>query len=145
MRLVLDTNVVVSALIWGGVPYQLLAAAVAETVDLCTSPALLDELRDVLARPHLAGRLMQQQRLVSQAVDFYARLCLCVEPLHTPRVVPNDPDDDHVVAAAMQAQAQWIISGDKHLLELGGRIPIAVLTANQAVALISRQALSRQA
>lgn len=58
MRLVLDTNVVISAVLWGGLPYQLLHAAAAETVDLYTSPVLLEEMRGVLARPHLAGRLL---------------------------------------------------------------------------------------
>lgn len=100
---------------------------------------VLDELRGVLARPHLAGRLAQQQRQMEQAVDSYARLCICVEPLHTPRIVPNDPDDAHVVAAAVQAQAKWIVSGDKRLLGLGDLIHIPVLTPHTALALITRQ------
>lgn len=132
MRLVLDTNVVVSALVWGGVPYQLLQAAVAGTVDLYTSPVLLDELRGVLARPHLAQRLVRQRSNVDQAVETYARLCRRVEPLHTPRVVVHDPDDDHVVAAAIEAQAHLIVSGDKHLLQLKDSINIPVLTASKA-------------
>ncbi len=133
MRLVLDTNVVISALVWGGVPYQLLQAAAAGTVDLYTSPVLLDELRGVLARPHLAQRLMGQQRSVERAVEFYARLCRSVEPLHTPRTVPNDPDDDHVVATAIEAQAHLIVSGDKHLLQLKDSISIPVLKAQDAL------------
>ena len=136
MRLVLDTNVVVSAVVWGGVPYQLLQAAVAGTVDLYTSPVLLNELRGVLARPHLAERLVRQRSNVDQALEFYARLCHSVEPQHTPRVVPNDPDDDHVVAAAVEAKAHLIVSGDKHLLQLKESINIPVLQAGQALQLI---------
>lgn len=138
MRLVLDTNVVVSAVVWGGVPYQLLQAAVAGLVDLYTSPALLDELRGVLNRPHLAERLVRQRSNVDQALEFYARLCHSVEPQHTPRVVPHDPDDDHVVAAAVEAQANLIASGDKHLLQLKMSIDIPVLKAGQALQLIGR-------
>jgi len=52
VRLVLDTNVVVSALVWGGTPYKLLQAATVGGVELVTSPALLAELRGVLAREH---------------------------------------------------------------------------------------------
>lgn len=133
MRLVLDTNVVISALVWGGVPYQLLQAAAAGTVDLYTSPVLLDELRAVLARPHLAQRLIGQRRSVDQAVESYARLCRSVEPQHTPRVVLHDPDDDHVVAAAVEAQAHLIVSGDKHLLQLKESINIPVLKAQDAL------------
>ena len=56
MRPVLDTNVVVSAVIWGGMPYRLLQAATDGDLELYTSPALLAELRSVLAREHLASR-----------------------------------------------------------------------------------------
>lgn len=136
MRLVLDTNVVVSAVVWGGVPYQLLQAATAGTVDLYTSPFLLDELRGVLARPHLTERLVRQRSNVDQAVEFYARLCHSVQPQHTPRVVLHDKDDDHVVAAAVEAQAHLIVSGDKHLLQLKESINIPVLKAGQALQLI---------
>jgi len=57
MRAVLDTNVVVSALIWGGIPFALLEAATEGRIDLITSPVLLAELAEVLNRPHLSARL----------------------------------------------------------------------------------------
>ena len=133
----LDTNVVVSAIVWGGVPYQLLEAAAAGTADLYTSPVLIEELRGVLARDHLASRLVPQRRSVDQAVEFYARLCQMVEPLDVPRIVPNDPDDDHVVAAAVAARAHLIVSGDKHLLNLKDRIAIPVLKAGDSVQFIT--------
>ena len=137
MRLVLDTNVVVSAIVWGGVPFQLLQAAAAGTADLYTSPVLIDELRGVLARDHLASRLVRQRRSVDQAVEFYASLCQMVKPLDVPRIVPNDPDDDHVVAAAFAARAHLIVSGDKHLLNLKDSIAIPVLNAGDAVQFIT--------
>ena len=139
MRLVLDTNVVVSAIVWGGVPYQLLQAAAAGTADLYTSPVLIEELRGVLARDHLASRLARQRRSVDQAVEFYARFCQMVEPLDVPRIVPNDPDDDPVVAAAVAARAHLIVSGDKHLLNLKDRIAIQVLKAGEALQFMAQR------
>jgi uncharacterized protein len=133
VRLVLDTNVVVSAIIWGGMPYQLLQAAAAGTADLYTSPVLIEELRGVLARDHLVSRLVHQRRNLDEAVEFYARFCQMVEPVDVPRIVPNDPDDDHVVAAAVAARAHLIVSGDKHLLNLKDRIAIPVLKAGEAL------------
>lgn len=133
MRLVLDTNVVVSALIWGGLPYKLIEAAVAGDIELVTSPALLTELRDVLGRNHLASRLAAQRSSALQAIGFYAELAISVSPLSTPRVVPHDVDDDHVIAAAVAAGADIVTSGDKHLLSMGSHQGIEIVNATEAV------------
>ena len=133
MRLVLDTNVVVSALVWGGVPYRLIEAAAAGDVELVTSSALLAELRDVLGREHLASRLATQRSSVEQAIAFYADLAIRVSPLSTPRVVPGDVDDDHVIAAAVAGSADLVVSGDRHLLSMGSHQDIGIVVAAEAV------------
>ena len=133
MRIVLDTNVIVSAVIWGGTPLRLVQAATAGDIELYTSPALLAELREVLGREHLASRLAQQRSLVEQAIGHYADLAISVSPLSTPRVVPGDADDDHVIAAALAAHANLVVSGDKHLLSMGSYKGIGIVTAVQAL------------
>jgi putative PIN family toxin of toxin-antitoxin system len=133
VRVVLDTNVVLSALAWGGTPYKLIEAAAAGDIELVTSPALLTELRDVLGRAHLASRLTQQRSTVEQAIALYAELAISVSPLATPRVVPGDVDDDHVIAAAVAAGAKIVVSGDRHLLGLGSHQGIAIVNAAEAV------------
>lgn len=133
MRLVLDTNVVVSALVWGGVPYTLIETAAAGDIELVTSPALLAELRDVLGRAHLALRLAAQRSSVKQAIGFYGELAISVSPLATPRVVPGDVDDDHVIAAAVACSAEIVVSGDRDLLSLGSHQGISIVNAAEAV------------
>lgn len=133
MRLVLDTNVVVSAVIWGGTPLKLLQAAVEGDVELYTSPALLAELRGVFGREHLASRLAQQRSSVDQALAQYGDLAIIVSPLLTPRAVPADADDDHVVAAARAAHADLVVSGDRDLLSIGSYEGIAIVSAAEAV------------
>jgi predicted nucleic acid-binding protein len=65
--------------------------------------------------------------------DGYAALVVNVSPLSTPRVVPNDPDDDHVIACALAARADAIVSGDHHLLDLREHQGIAILGVNAAL------------
>lgn len=136
MRLVLDTNIVVSALIWGSTPYKLLQAATDGGVELFSSPMLLAELNRVLAREHLSSRLAKQASSAEQAIGFYGELAISVSPLVTPRAVPRDADDDQVIAAALAAGADLVVSGDADLLSLGSFEGIAIVTASAALARI---------
>jgi putative PIN family toxin of toxin-antitoxin system len=78
MRAVLDTNVIVSALIWGGIPFALLEARTEGLAELVTSPALLEELAEVLHRPHLSARLQRVRGSVEEALTFYAAFTISV-------------------------------------------------------------------
>lgn len=139
MRIVLDTNVVVSALIWSGAPYSLLQAAIERDVTLCTSPVLIAELTEVLQRSHLTPKLERARGSVEQALALYASLTVNVTPSTVPRVVAADPDDDHVLAAAVTADADLIVSGDRHLLALGAHKGIRVLNPADAQRMILTQ------
>jgi putative PIN family toxin of toxin-antitoxin system len=137
VRLILDTNIVVSALIWGGIPDRFLQAAAIGDIELATSPALIQELSEVLSRGHLAPRLVEKRASVERAIALYAELAIPVTPLAIPRVVPGDPDDDHVIACAIAAHADMIVSGDHDLLELRSHHGIVILTAAEALARIA--------
>jgi len=134
VRVVLDTNLLVSGVIAAGLPRRLLDGVKAGEFELCTSEVLLAELLDVLLRSKFAARLNQAGLTPQGVVDDLRRLAVLVSPADTPRVVPTDPDDDHVIAAAVAGQADLIASGDKRdLLPLGSYAGIAIVTAREAV------------
>ena len=133
MRLVLDTNVVFSALLWRGKPYQLLDALRRRPdVYLFSSPALLEELADVLARPLAAKRLALIGTTVNEVLALYRTVVEVVEPALAPRVV-RDADDDRVIAAALAAHAAFIVSGDDDLLSIGSYQGIRIINAAEAL------------
>jgi uncharacterized protein len=134
VRFVLDTNVLVSGVIAAGLPRRLVDGARAGEFELCTSEVLLAELLDVLSRAKFADRLGQASLTPMGIVDDLRRMAVVVLPTVTPRVVPNDPDDDHVIAAAIAGQADLIASGDKRdLLPMGAFAGIPIVTAREAV------------
>ena len=134
MRFVLDTNLLVSGVIGTGLPRLLLDGAKAGEFELCTSEVLLAELLDVLSRGKFAARLNQAGLTAQGIVDDLRRIAVVVSPIDTPRVVPTDADDDHVIAAAVTGQADLIASGDKRdLLPLGSFQGIDIVTAREAV------------
>nr|WP_245232566.1 putative toxin-antitoxin system toxin component, PIN family [Thiorhodococcus minor] len=133
--MVLDTNVVFSALLWRGTPYRLLnVIAQQPRVQLCSSTALLEELADVLTRRSAAERLARIGRTAREVLADYVEVIELVEPISVPRVVVGDIDDDQVIAAAVAAQADLIVSGDrKHLLPLGSHQDIEIIDSAEAL------------
>lgn len=137
MRVILDTNVVVSGYLWGGVPRQLLQAARQNRLRLFTSTPLLLELTDILARVKFARKLAAAQLSIDQLVDRYALLATVIHPAAIAPTIIDDPDDDQVLACALSAKTEIIVSGDRHLLYLQEHQGIRIVTAAQAMDVVA--------
>jgi putative PIN family toxin of toxin-antitoxin system len=135
VRVVLDTNVVASAILWGGTPRTLLQAAREKRVELFTSTAMLAELTDILARRKFARKITASQLTIDQLVDGYAQLAILVRPAPLPRIAP-DPDDDVVIGTALAAKAELIVTGDKPLLSVAEHQGIRIVRVAQAIEII---------
>jgi uncharacterized protein len=136
MRVILDTNVLLSAFVWGGAPRQLLNLARGGQLDAFTSPALLDELARVLREPKFDRYLSNRQLNADELLRGLTRLVHVVFPLPLALPVCRDPDDDAVLACAVAARASIIVSGDNDLLSMESYEGIAILNARDAIALI---------
>lgn len=131
MNIVLDTNTVISGLFWKGAPRQVLDLARSGMFTLLTSPDLLAELADVLERQKFSMRLVQASISIEELILGYASLAITVRPNKITPVIQADPDDDKVLACAKTANAEVIVSGDSHLLELKEYEGIKIMTVNQ--------------
>jgi putative PIN family toxin of toxin-antitoxin system len=138
MRLVLDTNVVASGLLWDGAPARLLDAAQVGEIELFTSTHLLAELAGILTRAKFAKALAATGLPREELVLGYAELTtLVVVPAVIPPTIAADLSDDQVLACAVAASADLIVSGDKHLHSLGGQYNgVAVVKPADAVRMI---------
>lgn len=138
MRLVLDTNTAISGLLWHGTPGKLIDAAQIKTLFLVTSAPLLAELRGVLLEEEFARQLKARSLTPGEIADGYAALASFVTPATIAPTVVHDPSDDVVLATALAAQADLIVSGDAHLLNLKAYQGIPIVTAAQALTHIPR-------
>ena len=138
MRCVTDTNVVVSGLLWLGNPGRLLEAAANGRITLYTSPVLVAELRSTLSYNRLAKYVERSGLTLDELLTRYLNVAIVVEPDTVPQIV-RDPDDDHVLACALAAQADLIVSGDQDLLVLGSYRDIPIVTAAEALRRIELQ------
>ena len=136
MRIVIDTNVLLSAFLWGGMPQRLIEAVRSNAAQLVISPALLEEFSTVVARPKFAAILARTTRTPASLVAHLRTLADVVQAPTLAQPVCRDPKDDIVLACALAAQAHLVSSGDDDLLSLRQFEGIPIVTAAQAVAMI---------
>ena len=138
MRIVLDTNIVISGLLWTREPHRILQAIREARVSAFSSRELLIELADVLSRRHLAKNIAAQNTTAEQLVRGYALPAPPVPLGAIEPIVLGDPDDDIVIATALAANADLVVSGDKTVLAVGAYRGVAILTVNDALLRIER-------
>ena len=133
MRAVIDTNVVLSALLWGGVPGKLIDHVRDGSITFVSSPALLAELAKVMARPKFDAIFRKSQTSRTQALAYIQQLAETIDPPSLARRICRDPDDDAVLALAIAAKVDLIISGDDDLLTLASFEGVQILSPAQAL------------
>jgi len=124
MKAVLDTNVLISAYVFpGGKPEAVYRLALEGRLEIGTSLPLLAELGRVLGQ-----KFGWTPDRVEAAVAQMTRVASVVEPVETVQVVIADPADDRVLEAARAFGADVIVSGDRHLLDLGTWSDIQIIS-----------------
>lgn len=121
MRVVPDTNVLVSAIVFGGPPGYLVELAAEGHLVLVLSPPLIDELREVLRR-----KFGFSDAAAYHAETLLRKISIVVEPEREVAIIGRDPEDNRVLETALAGDADVIVSGDRHLLGLEkfGAVPI---------------------
>jgi putative PIN family toxin of toxin-antitoxin system len=122
MRVVLDTNVILSGILFGGKPREILEAAVSGTLKMYISEAIVTELKGVLQRPKFGLSSQTVEAIVAEL----SSIAEWVVPQNHVEIIKDDISDNDVLDCALEANADYIVSGDEHLLRLVrcGKIPI---------------------
>ncbi len=139
VRAVADTNIVVSGLLWHGASRRLLEVARAGAVSLYTSDVLMAELLDVLPRAKFATKIASSGLSIEALVRRYALLAPRIIPAEIGNVILEDPDDDALLACALAARADFIISGDKRVRNLKHYHYMRIVNVTEALAILDSQ------
>ncbi|MCX6557149.1 MAG: putative toxin-antitoxin system toxin component, PIN family [Candidatus Aminicenantes bacterium] len=127
--LVLDSNVYISAVLFGGKPRQIIEAALAGRIRLAVSASILEEIEGVLSGKKFKFPETAAREIVSE-ISILAEIFEAVEKVSQ---IKNDPDDNRILECALAASAAAIVSGDSHLLALGSFRGIPILSPGKCL------------
>jgi putative PIN family toxin of toxin-antitoxin system len=139
MRVVLDTNVFVSGLLWGGSANRLLKWTRDGTLTAVSCDEAMVEMKRVFEYPKFSRRISALDSSAPQIIAYAMNLVTHVpSPEFIPAVVAEDPTDDLFLVLAVENQARLIVSGDQHLLALKEHQRIPIVTPGEAVDVVAQ-------
>lgn len=140
IRVVVDTNVTISAFLWGGTPEKVFDFAGEGRVTLITSNELTNELENTLSKHKPQKYIFLTGKTSGELVDRFIRITRLTEPAPIPDNVVRDPKDIMVLAAGVGGHADYIVTGDKDLLSLNSYAGIEILNVSDFLAIMDTEA-----
>lgn len=132
LRAVLDTNIIVSGVIYRGKPRQVLDLSLEENIEVFTSPILLAELAEASTKKF--SLTPEQIALTEKEIKDVFRIVYPTKTLH----IQKDEDDNRVLEAAVEGNCNYVVTGDKELLDLGNYKGIKILTADEFLDILEK-------
>lgn len=129
MRVVLDTNVLISALFWKGKAAKILDLAEKGAITICLTKEILDEITSVLDYPKIYKHLCKSGLSIGDILHYVTKLAeFYQDDVQLRGMIKDDPSDDKFLSCALISQAKYIISGDVHILKLKSFAGILIVT-----------------
>jgi putative PIN family toxin of toxin-antitoxin system len=129
---VFDTNILISAFIGRGAPFDAMDAVFEGKIRLVISPDLLLEFEDVVSRP----KFKYSEKHIRGILTIVFKVAKLVEPDFSVNLVKDDPSDNRVIEAAISGKAKYIVTGDSHLLSLGEVEDIKIVSVKDFIRII---------
>ena len=135
LKIVCDTNTLVSGLLFKGNEFRLLKLAFEGKVELYSSKPIFEELTRVLAYPRVSKHVADINASLTQA----AGLLNFAAPTETVTAIRDDPSDNKILECALAANAGYVVSGDAHLLNLKKYRGIRIMRTRNMLSILSKQ------
>ncbi|MDO8623656.1 MAG: putative toxin-antitoxin system toxin component, PIN family [archaeon] len=131
MKITIDTNVLISGSFWTGTSNKILEQVENKEVELVLSKEIIEEFLEVLNYEEIKRKIMNNQLEIKRTIEKIISISTIIEPLEKFDVVKNDPDDNKVLECAVEGKVDYIISQDKHLLNLKEFNKIKIITPEE--------------
>ncbi|MFA4819893.1 MAG: putative toxin-antitoxin system toxin component, PIN family [Candidatus Aenigmatarchaeota archaeon] len=139
IKLVLDTNVFVSGFLWEGNEAELIRKIERKDAMNFISPEILSEIKDVIGRDKFKNLLAKHNLIADEIIEKIVSLShIVIGRKLEENVVKADPKDDKFIECAMNSSADYIVTGDKHLLELKEYENVKIITAKEFVDIVEK-------
>ncbi len=133
-KIVLDTNVLISATFWKGPSYEITILTIKQKIQSFTSIEILEEYGKILKRD-----FKQTEDEIHKKIKTILLFNKIINPTTKIIAIKEDPDDNKIIEAAIESKAKYIISGDKHLLKLKQFREIKIIKPREFLELILKQ------
>lgn len=135
IRVVLDTNVIISGALFGGLPREVLQAAIDHKISVFISDDIIEEISGVLHRPKFRKTVLLNAILIGQIVELANK----VRPFRNEQVILNDRDDHIIIDCAIAAEAEYIVTGDLEFIAYGEVAGIPIIQPRQLLEILSQR------
>lgn len=142
MRIVPDTNVLISAAFWNGSSNEIIKKAENKEIELILSAPIIEEFTEVLSYEEIQSKIKSKNLEMKMTAEHLINISKIVEPSEIIDVVKEDPDDNKFIEAAMEGKADYIITQDNHLLKLKKYKNIKIITPKDFLELFKEKTLS---
>jgi putative PIN family toxin of toxin-antitoxin system len=138
-KVVLDTNVWVSAILWGGLPAKILSSAEEKSIEIILSEEILREINRILGYNRLREVYEKAGVSKDELMSIIATIGRLVDVVTRLDAVPDDDSDNRILECALDGDAEYIVTGDRHLLQLGHFRKVKILSVHEFMRLIRKK------
>lgn len=139
MKIVLDTNILVSGTFWKGNPAKIIDIIDRKTVGLILSEGLIKEYNKVINREEIMDKIIDKNLILNESVQKIINDSTIVEPQQKLDIIKEDPDDNKILETAVEGKADYIISKDNHLLKLKEFQKIKIIAPEEFLEILNQK------
>jgi len=144
MRIVADTNIVISATFWKGDSFRVMKLADKDLIKLITSLELIKEYNKIINRDEITYKVVNKKLIANKAIRKVINESIIIQPKIKLNIVKEDPNDNKIIECAVAGKAKYIVTRDKHLLKIKKYKNIKIVTPKEFLKRIKKANLLKE-